>query len=141
MPVRLIFRQRMRCKQVFDVLRRKYVALTPEEGVRQHFVAYLIAEKGYPQGLMANEVELKCGVKKLRCDTVLYSKTLTPFMIIEYKAPTVQLSQKVFNQLLDYNSILGVKYLVMTNGQSLMCCVVNEGKYEFLTTLPDYADL
>lgn len=123
------------------MLRRKYVALTPEEGVRQHFVAYLIAEKGYPQGLMANEVELKCGVKKLRCDTVLYSKTLTPFMIIEYKAPTVQLSQKVFNQLLDYNSILGVKYLVMTNGQSLMCCVVNEGKYEFLTTLPDYADL
>lgn len=123
------------------MLRRKYVALTPEEGVRQHFVAYLIAEKGYPQGLMANEVELKCGVKKLRCDTVLYSKTLTPFMIIEYKAPTVQLSQKVFNQLLDYNSILGVKYLVMTNGPSLMCCVVNEGKYEFLTTLPDYADL
>ena len=123
------------------MLRRKYVALTPEEGVRQHFVAYLIAEKGYPQGLMANEVELRCGVKKLRCDTVLYSKTLTPFMIIEYKAPTIQLSQKVFNQLLDYNSILGVKYLVMTNGQSLMCCVVNEGKYEFLTTLPDYADL
>ena len=81
---------------IFDELRRKYVALTPEEWVRQHFVHYLIAHKGYPAGLLANEVELKIGEKKLRCDSVLYNKEMQPQIIIEYKAPHITLTQKVF---------------------------------------------
>ncbi len=131
----------MKCKQVFDVLRRKYVALTPEEDVRQHFINLLINEKGYPQGLMANEVELKIGTKRMRCDTVLYSRNLTPRMIVEYKAPQIELSQNVFNQLMDYNSVLGVEYLVMTNGHQQVCCRCKDGQMRFINTLPDYGDL
>ncbi|WP_373845877.1 type I restriction enzyme HsdR N-terminal domain-containing protein, partial [Bacteroides heparinolyticus] len=78
---------------VWDILRRKYVALTPEEWVRQHFVHYLIGHKGYPQSLLANETELRMGAKRLRCDTVLYDKLLHPRMIMEYKAPAIALSQ------------------------------------------------
>ena len=74
---------------IFDFLRRKYVALTPEEWVRQHFVHFLIKHKGYPKGLLANEVELRIGEKKLRCDSILYNKELQPQMIIEYKAPHI----------------------------------------------------
>ena len=76
-------------QSIFDVLRRKYVALTPEEWVRQHFVHFLIEHKGYPQALMANEMQLTIGSKKLRCDSVLYDRSLTPRMIIEYKAPSI----------------------------------------------------
>ena len=72
-------------RQIFDFLRRKYVALTPEEWVRQHFVHFLVEHKGYPKGLLANEVELKIGEKRLRCDTLLYNKEAVPRMIIEYK--------------------------------------------------------
>lgn len=127
--------------RIFDPLRKKYVALTPEEAVRQQFVSFLINQKGYPQALLANEVELRCGDKKMRCDSVLYSKDLTPQMIMEYKAPTVTLSQKVMNQLLDYNSILGVKYLAMSNGSTFMFCRMTDGKYEFLDEIPDYSEL
>ncbi|MBQ6917619.1 MAG: type I restriction enzyme HsdR N-terminal domain-containing protein, partial [Prevotella sp.] len=76
---------------IFDFLRRKYVALTPEEWVRQHFVHYLVEHKGYPAGLMGNEIELSVGEKRLRCDTVLYNKVAAPQMIIEYKAPQIKL--------------------------------------------------
>ena len=69
-------------RQIYDFLRRRYVALTPEEWVRQHFVHFLIEQKGYPKGLLANEVELRIGEKKLRCDSLLYDKTLQPKMII-----------------------------------------------------------
>ncbi len=131
----------MKCNQVFDILRRKYVALTPEEGVRQHFIHYLIEQKGYPQHLLANEVKLQVGNKKLRCDTVLYSTELKPMMIIEYKAPHIELTQQVFNQLLDYNSILNVEYLTMTNGTHTVCCRREKDKFHFLTDIPDYTDM
>ncbi|MBQ0084608.1 MAG: type I restriction enzyme HsdR N-terminal domain-containing protein [Prevotella sp.] len=131
----------MKCNQVFDILRRKYVALTPEEGVRQHFIHYLIEQKGYPQHLLANEVKLQVGNKTLRCDTVLYSTELKPMMIIEYKAPHIELTQQVFNQLLAYNSILNVKYLTMTNGTHTVCCRKDEDEFHFITDIPDYTDM
>ena len=77
---------------ILDILRRKYVALTPEEWVRQHFIHYLIEHKGYPAAYLTNEIELKSGVKRLRCDSVLYDTSLRPRMIIEYKAPSIELS-------------------------------------------------
>ena len=73
---------------IFDVIRRRYVALTPEEWVRQHFVHFLLAHKGYPQALMANEVQVQLNKEK-RCDTVLYRRDLTARMIVEYKAPEI----------------------------------------------------
>lgn len=93
---------------IFDTLRRRYVSLTPEEWVRQHFVHFLIDEKGYPPTLLANEVSLKIGEKSLRADTVLYDTDLRPRMIVEYKAPTVALTQKVFEQVATYNLLLHV---------------------------------
>ena len=128
---------------IYDALRRKYVALTPEEWVRQHFVHFLIAHKGYPEAYMANEVELRVGEKKLRCDSVLYDTALRPRMIIEYKAPTVQITQGVFNQIAAYNLLLRVDYLTISNGLQHYCCKMDyDGKkYLFLNDIPDYQNL
>ena len=130
-------------QQIFDCLRRRYVALTPEEWVRQHFVHYLINEKGYPQGLLANEVELRVGEKKLRCDTLLYNKVLQPQMILEYKAPEITLTQRVFDQIAVYNMQLHVDYLVVSNGLSHYCCRMDyeQQRYTFLSDIPDYIAL
>ena len=128
---------------IFDVLRRKYVALTPEEWVRQHFVHFLIEHKGYPKALMANEIQLAIGNKKLRCDSVLYDRMLKPRMIIEYKAPTVSITQKVFDQITIYNMLLHVDYLVVSNGIKHYCCRMDYAnqKYLFLEDIPDYQNL
>ena len=128
---------------IVDVLRRKYVALTPEEWVRQHFVHYLIGHKGYPQTLMANEIQLAIGNKKLRCDSVLYDRSLKPRMIIEYKAPTVNITQKVFDQITVYNMLLHVDYLVVSNGIKHYCCQMDydNQKYLFLEDIPDYQEI
>ena len=130
-------------QSIFDVLRRKYVALTPEEWVRQHFVHFLIEHKGYPKALMANEIQLAIGNKKLRCDSVLYDRTLRPRMIIEYKAPTVSITQKVFDQITIYNMLLHVDYLVVSNGIKHYCCRMDYAnqKYLFLENIPDYQNL
>ncbi|MBP7358973.1 MAG: type I restriction enzyme HsdR N-terminal domain-containing protein [Bacteroidales bacterium] len=128
---------------IFDILRNKYVSLTPEEWVRQHFIHYIIEHKKYPQALLANEIELKIGNKKLRCDSVLYSKNLHPRMIIEYKSPNIVLTQKVFNQISIYNMMLKVDYLIVSNGIQHYCCKMdyNNQKYLFLSDIPDYDNL
>ncbi len=127
-------------QMIFDILRRKYVALTPEEWVRQHFVHYLTEYKGYPSAYLANEIELKLGEKKLRCDTVLYDSALCPRMIIEYKAPSIPLTQKTFDQISTYNLLLKVEYLIVSNGLQHYCCRMNYEKqtYEFAKEIPDF---
>ncbi len=128
---------------VFDVLRRRYVSLSPEEWVRQHFVHFLMEHKGYPMALMANEVALKIGNKALRADSVLYGRDLRPRMIVEYKAPSVVLTQQVFDQVMAYNLLLHVDYLVVSNGLRHYCCKVDytNGSCSFLRDIPMYADL
>lgn len=130
-------------QQIFDVLRRRYVALTPEEWVRQHFVHYLIEHKGYPKGLLANEVDLRVGEKHLRCDTVLYDKALHPKIIVEYKAPEIAITQKVFNQITVYNMLLHVDYLIVSNGMQHYCCQMDyeQNRYTFLSDIPCYDNL
>ena len=127
-------------RQVLDVLRRRYVTLTPEEWVRQHFVHYLMEYKGYPKGLLANEVELRVGEKRLRCDTLLYNKVMQPQMIVEYKAPDVSITQRVFDQITAYNLLLHVDYLVVSNGRQHYCCRMDyeQQNYVFLQEIPDY---
>ena len=129
--------------QIFDILRKKYIALTPEEWVRQHFVHFLVEHKGYPAALMANEIQLKVGEKTLRADSVLYSRDLKPRMIIEYKAPHIPITQKVFDQISIYNMLLHVDYLVVSNGLQHYICKMdyNDKKYLFLEDIPDYKDL
>ena len=130
-------------QQIFDILRRKFVALTPEEWVRQHFTHFLIEHKGYPKGLLANEVELRVGDKRVRCDTLLYNKDMQPRMIIEYKAPTIQIQQKTFDQIAVYNLLLHADFLVVSNGLQHYCCQMDyeQHTYSFLKDIPDYAAL
>ncbi len=127
-------------QQIFDVLRRRYVSLTPEEWVRQHFVHYLLEQKSYPKGLLCNEVELKIGEKRLRCDSLLYDKSMHPQMIIEYKAPQIALTQRVFDQISVYNLLLHVDYLIVSNGLQHYCCQMDyeQHQYRFLKEIPDY---
>lgn len=129
--------------QVFDPLRRRYVALTPEEYVRQHFVHFLTSEKGYPTGCIANEVPLLVGQIQKRCDTVIYGREAKPLVIIEYKAPTVAITQKVFDQTWRYNIPLRVPYIIISNGRQHFCCHIDyeNGKTEFLTKIPEYGDI
>ena len=129
--------------EIFDFLRKRYVALTPEEWVRQHFTHWLVEHKGFPKGLLGNEIALKCGEKTLRCDSILYNKDAKPQMIIEYKAPTVSVTQRVFNQISVYNLLLHVDYLVVSNGIQHYCCKMDyeSQTYRFLDDIPDYEAL
>lgn len=129
--------------QIFDILRHKYVALTPEEWVRQHFVHYLIEHKNFPTALLANEISLQIGEKKIRADSVLYDRQYHPKMIVEYKAPDIQITQRVFDQISVYNLLLHVDYLVVSNGVNTYACKMDydNQKYLFLTDLPNYENL
>ena len=128
---------------IFDVVRNKFVALTPEEWVRQHFVHFLMEHKGYPHSLLANEILINLNGTYKRCDTVLYRRDLSPQMIIEYKAPHVEITQKVFDQISRYNRVLHVDYLIVSNGLSHYCCQMDyeHQTYRFLQDIPDYSAL
>lgn len=130
-------------KYIFDILRKKYISLTPEEWVRQHFVHFLIGHLGYPSGLLANEVCISLNGTSKRCDTVLYSQSLSPRMIVEYKAPDVKITSRVFEQISRYNIVLRVDYLIVTNGITHYCCKVDysTGSCRYLSSVPSYTDL
>lgn len=128
---------------IFDILRRKYVALTPEEWVRQHFIHYLVEHLHYPSALLANEVQLRVGQKQLRADSVLYDRELRPRMVIEYKAPSIALTQKVFNQVSAYNLLLHVDYLIVSNGLQSYCCKMDYDHHKclFIDHIPYYEEI
>ena len=128
---------------IFDTLRQKYVALTPEEWVRQHFVHFLTDFKGYPKGLLANEIQLDLNGTKKRCDTVLFNKDLSARMIVEYKAPNIEITQAVFDQITRYNMVLKVEYLIVSNGIRHYCCRIdyNTMQYTFLPDIPAFTEL
>lgn len=128
---------------IFDELRQKFVALTPEEWVRQHFVAFLIEDKHYPRGLMNNEISLVQNGLKRRCDTLVADAYGKPLVIVEYKAPMVEITQKVFSQIERYNNVLRAKYLIVSNGMSHFCCKINyeENNFTFLSEIPEYSEL
>ena len=123
---------------VFDPLRKKHVSLTPEEQVRQHFIHWLNTERGYPLQLMASEYTIKLGNKSFRCDIVVFDKNLIPQIIVECKSPQVKLSNTVLQQVLNYNLVLKVPHLIITNGAGTCICSYNSqlGKYEFVEDIP-----
>ena len=129
--------------EIYDPLRRKFIALTPEEWVRQHFVNWLISDKEYPTSLMANEAGIKLNSLTRRCDTVVYDQHLDPLMIIEYKESNISITQDVFDQVVRYNTVLKVPYIVVSNGVNHYCCKMNYEKqsYDFLTDIPNYREL
>lgn len=128
---------------IFDPLRKRYVRLTPEEWVRQHFASFLINHKHYPASLIANEISINLNGMSRRCDTVVFNSSLTPLMIVEYKAPTVAITQKTFMQINAYNQVLRVPYLTITNGLTHYCCHIDYSniKCDFLPDLPAYQEL
>ncbi len=129
--------------QIFDFLRRRYVRLTPEEWVRQHFVHFMVEHLHYPASLLANEVSKHVGDKILRADTILYNKQLQPVMIVEYKAPHIPITQQVFDQIATYNMLLHVDYLVVSNGLQHYVCKMDydSKKYLYLEAIPDYTEI
>ncbi|MCR5496537.1 MAG: type I restriction enzyme HsdR N-terminal domain-containing protein [Paludibacteraceae bacterium] len=128
---------------IFDRCRNKFVALTPEEWVRQNMVEYLIQVKKFPPARIGNEVTVLINGMRKRSDTVIYDKDMSPRIIVEYKAPTVRITPKVFDQIANYNFALNVDYLIVSNGLDHYCCKMNkEGeKYSFLRDIPDYQSL
>lgn len=124
-------------KEIFDPLRRKWVRLTPEEWVRQHFTAFLNKAKGVPMSRMVNEIAITLNGTTKRCDTVIYAHNLTPLAIVEYKAPTVAITRTVFEQIARYNLVLGTRFLIISNGISHYC--VGSGK--LLPDIPAYEEM
>ena len=130
-------------QMVFDFLRKRFVALTPEEWVRQQFTHFLVEHKGYPAMFIGNEITLSVGRLSRRCDSVVFNKSAEPVMIIEYKAPTVKVTQKVFEQICSYNIALHAPYLTVSNGLQSYCCRIDKeaNTYEFLKDIPAYGEL
>lgn len=126
---------------VYDPLRRRLVALTPEEWVRQHFVNYLITALAYPPAVMANEVGLRLNGTQRRCDTLIYSRDLRPLVIVEYKRPSVGITARVFDQIARYNSVIGARWLIVSNGMRHYCCRFDGDGYEFVRSIPRYDEL
>src|SRR4051812_7298038 len=113
---------------IFDVLRRKYVFLTPEEWVRQHFVHLLINEYQYPKSLLKNEGGLTYNRLTKRTDIVVYDREGKPFMVIECKGANIPISQSTFEQAAQYNHTLKAPYLTVTNGLQYYCVAIDHTK-------------
>ena len=125
---------------IFDIIRKKYVVLTPEEWVRQHVVHYLINSKGYPKSLIAVEKQLTINTLKKRFDILVFNTQGLPDLIIECKSPSINISQDTFDQIARYNLKLNAKRLMVTNGLQHYFCKLDplNKQYIFLKDLPVY---
>lgn len=130
-------------QEIWDTQRRRWVRLTPEEWVRQHFVHWMIDGLGYPAGCVGNEIAIHVGQTERRCDTVVFGCDGRPRMIVEYKATSVSITQKVFDQIARYNIALQVEYLVVSNGLQHYCCRLDATthQYHFLPEIPRFESL
>ncbi|MDO9261941.1 MAG: type I restriction enzyme HsdR N-terminal domain-containing protein [Flavobacteriaceae bacterium] len=125
---------------IFDFIRKKEVVLTPEEWVRQHFLRYLVDEKKYPATLIAVEKKLSLHQTTKRTDIVVYNRQSKPEIVVECKAPTVPITQEVFDQIARYNLKLEARFLIVTNGlQHFYCQIdVQNERYFFLEDIPNW---
>lgn len=119
---------------IFDSVRKRFVLLTPEEWVRQHFIKYLVHEKNYPESLMAVEKQISLNGKLFRFDLVVYRRNGQPLLIAEFKAPGVKISQNAFDQVVRYNMTLKVERVVVSNGLQHFVCEIDypSNSYKFL---------
>lgn len=126
---------------IFDILRKKFVQITPEEWVRQHTVHFLITEKNYPSSILNVEKQIKLNNKTKRCDIIGFYPDGKVNLIVECKAPSVKITQETFDQIAQYNLVLQADYLMLTNGLSHYYCKMNyqAKKYDFLTEIPPYS--
>ena len=125
-------------RRIFDIIRKKFVVLTPEEWVRQHILHYLIEEMNYPKGLISVEKEIKVNQLKKRYDIVIYDHFQKPWMLIECKEPKVAISDSTLEQIMRYHQVLQCPFWMLTNGQSSFCAQIENGNIKWLNTLPTY---
>jgi hypothetical protein len=125
---------------IFDKLRKKYMVLTPEEWVRQHYVSFLIEEKNYPTSLIALEKQLTINNRKKRTDILVFNTNGNPEIIVECKAPSIKITQDTFDQIARYNLKLKANFLIVTNGLEHFYCKMDfeNETYIFLKEIPDY---
>ena len=125
---------------IFDVIRKKFIILTPEEWVRQHVVNYLLIDKKFPISYLNVEKVLLVNNLRKRYDAVIYNPDGSIFILVECKSPTVSISQSTFDQIARYNMTLKADFLMVTNGLNHYFCKMDfeNEKYEFLNSLPDY---
>ena len=126
---------------VFDPLRRKEVAATPEEQVRQWFIGVLLEACGVPRHLMMSEASLKLGGKNMRADILVYDRSGAPLAVVECKRPDVSVDADVAAQAIRYNSILNVRWLLLTNGTRTLVFRRNEDKFLPCSELPKYEEM
>lgn len=129
--------------EIFDIVRKKYVALTPEEWVRQHVVHYLHFHRNYPLELMQTEGSITLNGLSKRCDIVAYDRALKPMLLVECKQPDVQISQKTFDQISRYNLVLKVPYMLISNGLQHFCFSLEKSGDRFLyhSEIPDWKNI
>jgi len=128
---------------LFDEIRKKHIVITPEEWVRQHFVQYLINQKHYPKTLIKLEGGLRFNGMAKRTDIVVFNPSGQKILLVECKAPSVAINQKVFDQIARYNMTHKVPLLAVSNGlQHYYCRIdIENQQYKFIEDLPDYAGL
>lgn len=127
--------------RIFDEIRKKFIILTPEEWVRQHCIRFLMDEKHYPKSLINVEKELLINDRKKRYDIVVFHPNGNINILIECKAPKVNITQQTFDQIAQYNLLLNADYLMVTNGLNHYYCIMDfENEcYQFLRDLPVYS--
>ncbi|MDH5398634.1 MAG: type I restriction enzyme HsdR N-terminal domain-containing protein [Cyclobacteriaceae bacterium] len=129
-------------KWVFDGLRKKNIRLTPEEWVRQHFIYYLMNDRGYPGSLIRVEAGHDVNRLRKRTDILVYNNMVEPVLLVECKAPDVVLNQKTLDQLVNYNHKINAGYIVLTNGlHHFVAHYQQEKGYVFLDTIPQYSTI
>ena len=137
----LTFRQSKEGKmQVYDIVRKKYIILQPEELVRQLVIHYLVMQKNAPLSKMRVEMGLKVNELAKRCDILIFDKQLKPYCLVECKAANIRINQTTFEQIARYNLPLKVPYLLVTNGLSTYCCQLNKEStdWDFLSEIPSF---
>lgn len=128
---------------IFDAIRRRWVSLTPEEWVRQHVIAHLTVAKGVPQGLIAIEKAFLYQGMQRRADVVAYGRNGQPLLMVECKAPDVDINQDAFDQVAGYNRVMNAPFLMVTNGLVHYVCSIDRAQhqYAFLNALPTYREM
>lgn len=127
--------------QLFDVIRKKFVDVTPEEWVRQHIIHYLITEKKVPASVISVEKQIILNGVKKRYDIVVFNNSLIPILIIECKAFNIQIDQLTINQALRYNLELKVPFVFLSNGLNHIFIKMNENSPKISKEIPNYSEM
>ncbi len=128
-------------RKIWDPLRKREVALTPEEEVRQWCIGVLAKSLGVPMHLMMSEAGFMLGDKRFRADILVYDRKARPLMIVECKRPSVELTQEVLDQAIRYNMALDVRYMIITNGTKTYMCRKQDGRFVFIENVPAYEEM